>query len=441
MKIYFLNRCTLCNERGSMLLYVGLMLAFIATMGMSLVSTATEDDENTSNSVYLAQAEYESTAAMEWANYWHHRGYDPSVSEKQLGGGNFTVAFDSTTGVTGTAGTAGPARVNHGLKLGLPSISCSGELAFESVNDTTGKLKGVTIQKIDDLDTVIIDKLTLSWTKSTTDQIIDAVSVGDDGSSANLYERRVGYSPQVGTPEQNVVSGQEIDIENVYISDAIPHEFTYFSISYPAPIRLSTETISYAPAVPDTFTLTFTFNDGNQTSCSLPLSEIDPEDSEEDDGPGLIFTDKVFDDGPTGGIVDPQPDDIIIIPGPTTTVTTVVPDDNGSGEGTGVTGVDPDNFDIIDVVNNNIQTTIDTGITVAPDLEHGAFNNGFTVQTNEFTQGSGPGDDGTIDVGTSGSWFGTGTNTDTTNMTNYNADTMQSGASVQNMQNMFNYNY
>jgi hypothetical protein len=480
MSFHFITRRALLNNRGASLIYTTLALAFFAMMGVTVVSTATSDNEDTSNSVNLTQAEYASLAGLEWAKYQlqgSSEPQDPAVADKSFGPGSFTIQYtpgvDTSSAQITSNGAVGIARVSHSINVASPNLCFEffGSPTYDFTGETEGGVYDIGFRKActdptqcesvgnECPDTVTVDKMTVSWTEPDAVQLVTNITIDGDSSASSsgsarlsasalsasalsaasslsitasaadgtVYEQRARHT-EVGSPENGAASGTEIDIENFSISDSSDHLISELIMSY---------AVGHALTAPKTFTIKVTFSDGSSKSQNFTWTQIS-----EAPAPGVTIGDTpvvdIVTDTPSwdGGITDPLPGSVIdtpvvdIVTNPPGVVT-ITPGNPINP----VDPVDPNAFDMIDVTPNNIQGSVDNGLTMQPEIQHGAMNNDAVKTV------------GTIDAGTQDiptgtgttSWFGTGS--DVTNnmnvMTNVidNAALQDSGA-TQNMQMM-----
>lgn len=309
------------------LIYAAISLVLIGVMGITAVDIGAADADITSNAVDLAQAEYNSTAGMEWAKWRLNNGEDPrsltpltrsflgrgrtlsaiqryTFGPTEFGDGTFEVTSDPDNGSVTSVGKSGAATVSHTMYPTYASecFEFFGTPDFNFPPGTQGSMDGVGFRlhcpedcEASDscLDTLIIKAMEVSWTKAKDQQTVTAIIVDKDGAGEFVsYNQNSanGYSI-AGTPSTGAVSGTTINTVDYELDDNEDHYFSTFEFQYSPG--------GFQPESPDNFTITVFFKDG--TTESVTYSYVDS------DGDGIPDSEDTDDDGDgTPDVEDPD---------------------------------------------------------------------------------------------------------------------------------------
>lgn len=173
----------LCNHRGSGLLVAVAMLGLIAIMGVAVTNIVSTDSSESVNDLQLSQALQVGNGGIQYALDKISNGQDPTVTDKALGMGTFSVTTDPSVGTVTVSSVVGNAK-----KVQTVNTNFAANCVYLDV--TPASVTGPYLQNMELVKTcntsAVMTNMVLTWNWGTCAQGLDcAEDVDDDDASEN----------------------------------------------------------------------------------------------------------------------------------------------------------------------------------------------------------------------------------------------------------------
>lgn len=279
---------------GSLFIIVG--LTFFAS---SAVYVTNGENRATVNEMQTTQALQVGSAGLEYASKQLELGLDPSITDKALGTGSFTITTEPTSHTVTVTSFVGDARKVQSITTDNFSDNCVGF-------DTTSQpyIEGNDIYDVQLVqtcnDAAYITSMVISWdwTPCVLDEENGDEECAEEGAEPDTGGAQVDflaiggttiYDPasSIGSPTSGANAGETIDVEDF----ALTGSGTYALSDSSHGISFDTEHPGYG-----SYTLTVVFADGSQSSATFyntgsGETEIDEEEFAEEDGTITVYED------------------------------------------------------------------------------------------------------------------------------------------------------